>query len=115
MPRPQMQGGTQVRPFFPSRPRTCYWVLRQEDVWFISFNGDEYGPYKSEREAMLFAVDAANKLGEQGEETQVLVMDENGDAQPAWTFGQDFVSAKALGFRHSEVLHRLVIACDCGR
>ena len=59
------------------------WVVRQEDVWFIRFDGDDYGPYKSEREAMLFAVDAANKLGEQGEETQVLVMDENGDAAAA--------------------------------
>ncbi len=67
----------------------CYWLERQEDVWFIRFDGTEYGPYKSEREAMLFAVDAANKLGEQGEETQVVVMDETGDARPAWTFGHD--------------------------
>ena len=48
------------------------WVERQEDVWFIRFDGADYGPYKSEREALLFAVDAANTLGEQGEETQVL-------------------------------------------
>ncbi len=38
---------------------------------------------------MLFAVDAANKLGEQGEETQVLMLDENGDERAVWTFGQD--------------------------
>ena len=74
---------------FHNRPRTRYWLERQEDVWFIRFDGTEYGPYKSEREAMLFAVDAANKLGEQGEETQVVVMDETGDARPAWTFGHD--------------------------
>ena len=48
----------------------------------IKFDGEEYGPYQSEREAMLFAVDAAHKLGEQGEETQVLQMDENGVARP---------------------------------
>ena len=52
--------------------RTRYFVVRQEDVWFIKFDGEEYGPYQTEREAMLFAIDAANKLGEQGEDTQVL-------------------------------------------
>ena len=60
-----------------------------EDVWFIRFDGVDYGPYKSEREALLFAVDAAKNLGEYGEETQVLLVDESGDGQPAWTFGQD--------------------------
>ena len=62
-------------------------MVRQEDVWFIKFDGEEYGPYQSEREAMLFAIDAAHKLGEQGEDTQVLLVDENGAAQPAWTSG----------------------------
>ena len=89
MARPQEQDRTSVQPIFHSRPRTRYWLEGQEDVWFIRFDGTEYGPYKSEREAMLFAVDAANKLGEQGEETQVVVMDETGDARPAWTFGHD--------------------------
>ena len=64
-------------------------MVRQEDVWFIKFDGEEYGPYQSEREAMLFAIEAANKLGEQGEHTQVLVMGENGDMQPFWTYGRD--------------------------
>ena len=88
MPRPQLpdQTGPSI---FLGRPRKVYCMVRQEDAWFIGFDGTDYGPYKSEREAMLFAVDAANKLGEKGEETQVLVMDENGDVQPAWTFGQN--------------------------
>jgi hypothetical protein len=63
--------------------------VRQEDVWFIKFDGEEYGPYKSEREALLFAVDAAHKLGEQGEGTQVLLLDESGQPQPAWMYGHD--------------------------
>ena len=78
-----------TQPLAPSRPKTRYLVVRQEDVWFIHFAGEEYGPYNTERQAMLFAIDAAHKLGEQGEKTQVLVLDENGDARPAWTFGQD--------------------------
>jgi hypothetical protein len=56
---------------------------------FIRFEGSGYGPYKSEREALLFAADAANKLGEQGEETQVLVMEDDGHVRAAWTSGQD--------------------------
>jgi hypothetical protein len=33
--------------------------------------------------------DAAHKLGERGEETRVLVIDESGNARAAWTHGQD--------------------------
>jgi hypothetical protein len=64
-------------------------VVRQEDVWFIKFDGEDYGPYRTEREAMLFAIDAANKLGEQGEYTQVHMLNEDGAVRPAWTFGHD--------------------------
>jgi hypothetical protein len=78
-----------VTPFAAAGPRTRYLVVRQEDVWFIHFDGEQYGSYKTEREAMLFAIEAAHKLGEQGEETQVLMLDENGEARPAWTFGRD--------------------------
>ena len=54
----------------------------------IKFDGEEYGP-QSEREARLFAVDAAYKLGEQGEATEVRLMDENGEAQLIWTHWTD--------------------------
>lgn len=89
MALPQLHDESSVRPIFYDTPRSLYWIKRREDAWFIWFDGADYGPYKSEREAMLFAVDAANKLGEQGEATQVVVMDDNGDVQPAWTFGLD--------------------------
>jgi len=86
MARPQLQDHASVQSIVPRR---LYWIERQQDVWFIRFDGYDYGPYKSEREALLFAADAAKTLGEQGEVTQVLLMDENGQVQPAWTFGQD--------------------------
>jgi hypothetical protein len=70
-------------------PHTRYLVVRQDDVWFIKFEGEEYGPYNTQREALLFAVDAAHKLGEQGEPTAVFLMDDYGETQPAWTHGQD--------------------------
>jgi hypothetical protein len=89
MARPQLLDQTSDQPAFGGQPRRLYWVERQDDGWFIRFDGEDFGPYKSEREALLFAVDAAKKLGEQGEETQVLVMDETGEVRPTWTFGQD--------------------------
>jgi len=89
MPRPQIHDDARVAGLVLGASRTRYLVMRQEDVWFITFNGEEFGPYLSEREAMLFAVDAAQKLGDKGEETQVLRVDENGDAVPVWTYGLD--------------------------
>jgi hypothetical protein len=89
MARPQLRDQTSVGPVFPARPRKLYSVEPQEDVWFIRFDGADYGPYKSEREALLFAVDAAKALGEQGEDTQVVLIDENGEGHAAWTFGED--------------------------
>jgi hypothetical protein len=89
MPRPPLHEDTLAPAFIPGRPRTRYLVVRHQDAWLIKFDGEEYGPYASEREAMLFAIDAAQKLGEQGEDTEVLRIDEYGDTQLAWTYGRD--------------------------
>lgn len=89
MPRPQLHTDTLAPAVVPGHPHTRYLVVRQEEVWFIKFDGEEYGPYETEREAMLFAIDAAHGLGERGEEAQVLLMDESGNARAAWTHGQD--------------------------
>jgi len=70
-------------------PRTSYLVARRQDVWFITFDGDEFGPYRSEREALLFAVDAAQKLGKQGEMTRVFRLAEDGEPVPVWVYGLD--------------------------
>jgi hypothetical protein len=60
-------------------PHTRYIVVQHKDEWLIKFGvGDkEYGPYHSQAEAMLFAIDAAQKLGEQGENTQVGLIGEH--------------------------------------
>ena len=89
MPRPQLHNDTLAPAVVPGHPHTRYIVVRQHDVWFIKFDGDEYGPYKTDREAMLFAIDAAHNLGDSGEDTQVLLMDENGNLLAAWTQRKD--------------------------
>ena len=91
MPRSQGHKETLAPAFVPGHPRTRYLVVRvvrQEDVWFIKFDGEEYGPYKTLGEAMLFAIDAAHKLGESGEDAQVLLMDECGNALAIWSHDQ---------------------------
>ena len=45
---------------------TRYFLVQHDDAWMIKFADEEFGPYKSKSEAMLFAVDAARKLGERG-------------------------------------------------
>jgi len=65
MSRPQIRDDPRVAAFVLGASRTRYLVMRQEDVWFITFNGEEFGPYRSEREAL-------KKPGPKG------------DAQSAW-------------------------------
>ena len=89
MPRTHISDDAQVAALVFGVSRTRYLVMRQGGVWFITFNGEEFGPYRSEREALLFAVDAAQRLGENGEETQVFRVDESGEPSPVWTYGLD--------------------------
>jgi hypothetical protein len=70
-------------------PNTRYFIVRQDQDWLIKFENEEYGPYHSCDEAMLFAIDAAQKLGEHGQNPQVCLLGDNGHFTPAWTFGQD--------------------------
>jgi hypothetical protein len=89
MPRPRVEGTAPLAAVIPGAARRRYLVKRRQDLWVIAFEGEEFGPYQNEREAMLFAVDAAHQFGAQGEETQVLRVDERGDANPVWTYGLD--------------------------
>lgn len=70
-------------------PDARYYIVRREDLWAIKFNNEEYGPYKSKAEAMLFAIDAAQKLGEYGDNAEVVLMGEDGHFHPEWTYGRD--------------------------
>jgi hypothetical protein len=70
-------------------PQARYFIVKHNDAWLIKFDDEEYGPYSSQAEAMLFAVDAAQKLGEFGEQAQVCLMGENGHFHPEWTYGEN--------------------------
>jgi hypothetical protein len=77
-------------------PHTRYIVVQHKDEWLIKFGDEEYGPYDSRAEAMLFAIDAAQKLGEQGENTEVGSMGEHDRFRPEWSYGKDHYPPKGL-------------------
>jgi hypothetical protein len=63
-----------------------YFVERlkaRNDAWMIKFDDEEYGPYKSQSEAVFFAIEAAEKLNEHGEKAQVVIIG------PTSTYDQD--------------------------
>ena len=56
--------------FAPVPSSKSYRLSRSDDLWFIDFEGERFGPYQTEREAMLFAIDAAHQFGDKGENTR---------------------------------------------
>ena len=74
---------------------TRYFLVQQDDEWMIQFADEEFGPYKSKAEAMLFAVEAARKLSERGAETEVCLMGENGFFHAEWSNAQSAQPAAA--------------------
>lgn len=70
-------------------PTARYFIVHDQvaEEWRIKYGDDEYGPYKTKDEAMVFAIDAAKKLGSYGESAEVCLMGENGHFHTEWTAG----------------------------
>ena len=71
-----------------------YFIVQDDDEWLIKFEDEEFGSYHTKAEAMLFAVEAAQKLGQQGEISEVCLMGENGHFRPEWVYGQSAYPAR---------------------
>jgi hypothetical protein len=69
--------------------RSQYFVVLHEGQWKIKYEGQHYGPYSSQKEAIRHAVDAAHKLGGRGQDAQVLVQGQNNQFRTEWTYGND--------------------------
>ena len=66
-------------------PIAQYFVERltaHSDVWMVKFDDEEHGPYKSQSEAVRFAIDAAEKLNRHGEKAQVVIVGPHLDLRP---------------------------------
>ena len=67
-------------------PHVQYFIERlkaHNDAWMVNFDNEEYGPYKSQSEAVRFAIEAGEKRNEHGEKAQVVIIG------PTWTYDQD--------------------------
>jgi hypothetical protein len=71
-------------------PTVRYFIVHDDnlDKWLIKYGDHEYGPYETENEARLFAIDAAQKLGAYGESAEVCLMGENGHFHSEWSTGR---------------------------
>ena len=70
-------------------PQARYFIVQDRDSWMIKYDDEEYGPYQSRAEATMFAIEAAQRLGEHGKSADVCLMGENGHFHPEWTYGRD--------------------------
>jgi len=75
-------------------PESRYFVVQDHDQWLIKYHDESYGPYKSQSEAMMFAIDAARKLGSRGDSAEVCLMGENGRFRTEWSSGYDANSSR---------------------
>ena len=85
----------------PPAQRVEYLVRPEGDGWIIAHNGDEYGPYENRRDAMFFAVDAAHKLGEQGSDATVRLIDAAGQPWPRGPMAPIPIRPCSFSTRHS--------------
>ena len=69
--------------------RAHYFVVLHEQQWKISFDGQHYGPYRTQHDAIRAAVDAAHGSGQKGHDAQVLVQGTNNQFRTEWTYGHD--------------------------
>ena len=66
-----------------------YHIVGDHDVCMIKFEDSEYGTNASRDEAVVFAIDAAQRLGTRGECAHVCVVDDDGRFQSKWTYDRD--------------------------
>jgi hypothetical protein len=70
--------------------RTQYFVVLHQHEWKITLNGQHHGPYKTQREAIRIAVDAAHKEGQKNPDgAQVLIQGADNQWRTEWTYGND--------------------------
>jgi Uncharacterized protein conserved in bacteria (DUF2188) len=69
--------------------RRHYYVVLHQNEWKINFDGQHYGPYRTQALAIRAAVDAAHTEGKKGHDAQVLVQGTNNQFRTEWTYGHD--------------------------
>src|SRR6266568_2353411 len=66
-----------------------YIVAKDGNRWMINLQGDQFGPYETQRDAIQAAVEAAHTSGDQGYDAKVLVPVGINQFRTEWTYGHD--------------------------
>ncbi len=66
-----------------------YMVVLRQGEWSIRFDGKQYGPYKTQEEAIRAAIAAAHGSGKKGAAAEVLIQGPNNKFTTEWTYGRD--------------------------
>lgn len=69
--------------------RLHYFVVLHEGHWKINYEGQHYGSYLTQREAIHAAVQSAHNAGQKGHDAQVLVQGTDHKFRTEWTYGHD--------------------------
>jgi uncharacterized protein DUF2188 len=69
--------------------RLRYFVVHDKGQWKINFQGQHYGPYFTQGQAIADAANAARRDHSQGFDAEVLVQNERGRFRVEWTYGHD--------------------------
>lgn len=72
--------------------RTQYCVVLHRRRWKILLNGSHYGPYATQSAAIEAAIQAAKM---NGQDSQVLVQDEDGTIRTEWIYGEEALALSA--------------------
>jgi hypothetical protein len=69
--------------------RRKYYVVLYQGEWWVNYDGERTGPYKTQALAMDAAKEAAKKSAGEGYPSQVLVQGRDNQWQVEWTYGDD--------------------------
>jgi hypothetical protein len=64
-----------------------YFVINADGEWRIRYRDEMFGPYKTQSEALLFAIDAAHGVGKRMGGSEVLIEGEKDHFHVEWTYG----------------------------
>jgi hypothetical protein len=71
-----------------------YIVMRRGGEWGIMLAGENYGPYTTERDAVNFAIEAADAARNQGYASRVVTLGSGGHFRTVWTHEQEMQVAE---------------------
>ena len=82
--------------------RPQFIVVLHHGEWKVRHDGQHFGPFTSERGAILAAIEAAQSAGGHGHEPRVLVEGPNTKKlYPEWTYGDPYPPPDLAAFKAS--------------